>query len=72
MLNGDMAGSSTSPRGPGQTSFPYTEGLRRAKDGLTAFCRVLHSDYRTPGNVHHLILAPVNDTCLAPHPAETA
>jgi short-subunit dehydrogenase len=33
----------------GHTSFPYTEAYAAAKDGLTAFSRVLHSDYATPG-----------------------
>jgi short-subunit dehydrogenase len=33
----------------GHTSFPYTEAYAAAKDGLTAFSRVLHSDYRNTG-----------------------
>ena len=33
----------------GHTSFPYTEAYAAAKDGLTAFSRVLHSDYRDTG-----------------------
>src|SRR5580692_8697120 len=33
----------------GHVSFPYTETYAAAKDGLTAFSRVLHSDYRQAG-----------------------
>src|SRR5262249_28379017 len=33
----------------GHTSFPHTEAYAAAKDGLTAFSRVLHSDYRRTG-----------------------
>src|SRR5580693_1888940 len=37
----------------GHTSFPYTEAYAAAKDGLTAFSRVLDRDYRdTGGNGH--------------------
>jgi short-subunit dehydrogenase len=36
----------------GHTSFPYTEAQAAAKDGLTAFSRVLHSDYRDTGAIH--------------------
>ncbi len=35
----------------GHTSFPYTEAYAAAKDGLTAFSRVLHSDYRAAFSV---------------------
>lgn len=43
----------------GHTSFPYAA----AKDGLTAFSRVLHSDYRRTGvSATSLILGPVKDT----------
>jgi short-subunit dehydrogenase len=47
----------------GHTSFPYTEAYAAAKDGLTAFSRVLHSDYRNTGvSATSLILGPVKDT----------
>src|SRR5215471_16929455 len=47
----------------GHTSFPYTEAYAAAKDGLTAFSRVLHSDYRRTGvSATSLILGPVKDT----------
>lgn len=47
----------------GHTSFPYTEAYAAAKDGLTAFSRVLHSDYRGTGvSATSLILGPVKDT----------
>ena len=47
----------------GHTSFPYTEAYAAAKDGLTAFSRVLHSDYRRTGvAATSLILGPVKDT----------
>ena len=46
----------------GHTSFPYTEAYAAAKDGLTAFSRVLHSDYRRTGvSATSLILGPVKD-----------
>jgi short-subunit dehydrogenase len=46
----------------GHTSFPYTEAYAAAKDGLTAFSRVLHSDYRQTGvSATSLILGPVKD-----------
>ena len=46
----------------GHTSFPYTEAYAAAKDGLTAFSRVLHSDYRNTGvSATSLILGPVKD-----------
>jgi short-subunit dehydrogenase len=46
----------------GHTSFPYTETYAAAKDGLTAFSRVLHSDYRRTGvSATSLILGPVKD-----------
>jgi NAD(P)-dependent dehydrogenase (short-subunit alcohol dehydrogenase family) len=32
----------------GHTSFPYTQAYAAAKDGLTAFSRVLTSDWREP------------------------
>ncbi len=45
------------------TSFPYTEAYAAAKDGLTAFSRVLNSDYRGTGvSATSLILGPVKDT----------
>src|SRR6266702_878776 len=47
----------------GHTSFPYTEAYAAAKDGLTAFSRVLHSDYRNTGvAATSLILGPVKET----------
>jgi short-subunit dehydrogenase len=47
----------------GHTSFPYTEAYAAAKDGLTAFSRVLHSDYRRTGvSATSLILGPVKNT----------
>jgi len=47
----------------GHTSFPYTEAYAAAKDGLTAFSRVLASDYRRTGvSATSLILGPVKDT----------
>src|SRR5215470_9168785 len=47
----------------GHTSFPHTEAYAAAKDGLTAFSRVLHSDYRRTGvSATSLILGPVKDT----------
>jgi short-subunit dehydrogenase len=47
----------------GHTSFPYTEVYAAAKDGLTAFSRVLNSDYRGTGvSATSLILGPVKDT----------
>jgi short-subunit dehydrogenase len=47
----------------GHTSFPYTEAYASAKDGLTAFSRVLHSDYRGTGvSATSLILGPVKGT----------
>jgi NAD(P)-dependent dehydrogenase (short-subunit alcohol dehydrogenase family) len=46
----------------GHTSFPYTEAYAAAKDGLTAFSRVLHSDYRDTGvTATSIILGPVKD-----------
>jgi short-subunit dehydrogenase len=46
----------------GHTSFPYTEAYAAAKDGLTAFSRVLHSDYQRTGvSATSLILGPVKD-----------
>jgi short-subunit dehydrogenase len=46
----------------GHTSFPYTEAYAAAKDGRTAFSRVLHSDYRNTGvSATSLILGPVKD-----------
>jgi short-subunit dehydrogenase len=46
----------------GHTSFPYTEAYAAAKDGLTAFSRVLHNDYRRTGvSATSLILGPVKD-----------
>jgi len=47
----------------GHTSFPHTEAYAAAKDGLTAFSRVLNSDYRGTGvTATSLILGPVKDT----------
>jgi NAD(P)-dependent dehydrogenase (short-subunit alcohol dehydrogenase family) len=47
----------------GHTSFPHTEAYAAAKDGLTAFSRVLNSDYRGTGvAATSLILGPVKDT----------
>src|SRR5690349_20506831 len=46
----------------GHTSFPYTEAYAAAKDGLTAFSRVLSSDYRGTGvSATSLVLGPVKD-----------
>jgi short-subunit dehydrogenase len=46
----------------GHTSFPHTEAYAAAKDGLTAFSRVLTSDYRHTGvSATSLILGPVKD-----------
>jgi short-subunit dehydrogenase len=46
----------------GHTSFPYTEAYAAAKDGLTAFSRVLSGDYRGTGvAATSLILGPVKD-----------
>jgi 3-oxoacyl-[acyl-carrier protein] reductase len=50
----------------GHTSFPHTEAYAAAKDGLTAFSRVLHSDYRRSGvSATSLILGPVKDAGLS-------
>ena len=47
----------------GHASFPYTQAYAAAKDGLTAFSRVLASDYRGTGvAATSLILGPVKDT----------
>jgi short-subunit dehydrogenase len=47
----------------GHTSFPHTETYAAAKDGLTAFSRVLNSDYRGTGvAASSLILGPVKNT----------
>jgi short-subunit dehydrogenase len=46
----------------GHTSFPCTQAYAAAKDGLTAFSRVLASDYRSTGvAATSLILGPVKD-----------
>ena len=46
----------------GHTSFPYTEAYAAAKDGLTAFSRVLAGDYRGTGvAATSLVLGPVKD-----------
>jgi short-subunit dehydrogenase len=46
----------------GHVSFPYTETYAAAKDGLTAFSRVLRSDYRKAGvTATSLILGAVKD-----------
>ena len=46
----------------GHTSFPHTEAYAAAKDGLTAFSRVLTSDYRGTGvSATSLVLGPVKD-----------
>jgi short-subunit dehydrogenase len=50
----------------GHTSFPHTEAYAAAKDGLTAFSRVLHSDYRRTGvSATSLILGPVKDAGIS-------
>ncbi len=50
----------------GHAGFPYTEAYAAAKDGLTAFSRVLHSDYRRTGvAATSLILGPVKDAGLS-------
>jgi short-subunit dehydrogenase len=50
----------------GHVSFPYTEAYAAAKDGLTAFSRVLAADYRSTGvAATSLILGPVKDTGLS-------
>ncbi len=47
----------------GHTSFPHAEAYAAAKDGLTAFSRVLNSDYRGTGvAASSLILGPVKNT----------
>jgi short-subunit dehydrogenase len=47
----------------GHVSFPYTETYAAAKDGLTAFSRVLHSDYRATGvTATSLIVGAVKNT----------
>ncbi len=46
----------------GHVSFPYTETYAAAKDGLTAFSRVLRSDYRNTGvSATSLIVGAVKD-----------
>jgi NAD(P)-dependent dehydrogenase (short-subunit alcohol dehydrogenase family) len=46
----------------GHVSFPYTETYAAAKDGLTAFSRVLRSDYRSAGvAATSLIVGAVKD-----------
>ena len=46
----------------GHVSFPYTEAYAAAKDGLIAFSRVLHADYRKTGVwATTLILGAVKD-----------
>ena len=46
----------------GRTSFPHTEAYAAAKDGLTAFTRVLRADYRPRGvSGSTLILGPVRE-----------
>jgi short-subunit dehydrogenase len=46
----------------GHVSFPYTETYAAAKDGLTAFSRVLRNDYRKAGvTATSLILGAVKD-----------
>jgi short-subunit dehydrogenase len=50
----------------GHTSFPHTEAYAAAKDGLTAFSRVLNSDYAGTGvSATSLILGPVKDTGIS-------
>jgi short-subunit dehydrogenase len=50
----------------GHTSFPHTEAYAAAKDGLTAFSRVLHSDYRHTGvSATSVILGPVKHAGLS-------
>lgn len=49
----------------GHVSFPFTEAYAAAKDGLTAFSRVLHSDYRKTGVwATSLILGAIKDAGL--------
>jgi short-subunit dehydrogenase len=46
----------------GHVSFPYTEAYAAAKDGLSAFSRVLHADYRKTGVwATTLILGAIKD-----------
>ncbi len=50
----------------GHAAFPCTETYAAAKDGLTAFSRVLRSDYRKTGvTATSLILGAVKDTGLS-------
>jgi short-subunit dehydrogenase len=50
----------------GHVSFPYTESYAAAKDGLTAFSRVLRSDYRGTGvSATSVILGGVKNTGLS-------
>jgi short-subunit dehydrogenase len=47
----------------GHVGFPFTETYAAAKDGLTAFSRVLRNDYRRTGvSASTLILGAVKDT----------
>src|SRR5437764_210457 len=47
----------------GHVGFPFTEAYAAAKDGLTAFSRVLRNDYRTTGvSASALVLGAVRDT----------
>ena len=49
----------------GHVSFPFTETYAAAKDGLTAFSRVLHTDYRKSGVwATSLILGAIKDAGL--------
>lgn len=50
----------------GHVSFPHTEAYAAAKDGLTAFSRVLRSDYRRTGvSATSVILGGVKNTGLS-------
>jgi short-subunit dehydrogenase len=47
----------------GHVGFPFTEAYAAAKDGLTAFSRVLRNDYRGTGvSASTVVLGPVKDT----------
>lgn len=50
----------------GHASFPHTQAYAAAKDGLTAFSRVLNSDYRGTGvSATSVILGPVKGAGLS-------
>lgn len=55
----------------GRVSFPYTEAYAAAKDGLTAFTRVLRADYGDRGvSGSTLILGPVGEEGVGARTAE--